>query len=59
MTDIRMLRMFGRAYSLSELVRHSLRSSGPGSHVSGYLRMLFQEVIDQQKKHMARVSNLY
>ena len=36
MTDIRMLRMFGRAYSLSELVRHSLRSSGPGSHVSGY-----------------------
>ena len=34
-------------------------SSGLGSQIYGYYRMLFQEVIDQHKKHMARVCNLY
>ena len=37
-------------FSLCQLVRHSLKSSGLGSEVYGYYRMSFQEVIDQQKK---------
>ena len=47
-------------FSLCQLVRRSLESSGFGSEVYGYYRMSFQEVIDQQKKkHMARVCDLY
>ena len=53
-----MIRMFVRVFSLCELVRHSLRSLESGSQVYGYNRMLFSEVIDQHKKHMARVYNL-
>ena len=52
-----MLRIFVRVFSLCQLVKHSLRSSGPGSQVNGYYRMSFQQVIDQDKKHMARVCN--
>ena len=45
-------------FSFCELVRRSLRSSGPATQVCGYYKMLFQ-VINQHKKHMARVCNLY
>ena len=56
-----MLKMFSSCFcfSLCKLVRRSLRSSGSGGEVRGYYGMLLQEVIDQQKKHMARVCNLY
>ena len=46
-------------FSLFELVRRSLRSSGHGSQVYGYYRMSFQGMIDQHNKHMVRVCNLY
>ena len=46
-------------FSLCELVRCTLRSSGPGSQGYGCYRMSFQKVIYQNKKHMAGVCNLY
>ena len=46
-------------FSLCELLRHSLRSSGPGSQVYGYYRMSFQEEMNQHKKLMVRVCNLH
>ena len=58
-TGIRMLRIFVQIFSLCELVRRSPRSSGAGNQVDGYYRMLFQKVIYQHKKNMARVCNLY
>ena len=54
-----MLRMFVHVFSFCELVIHSLRSSGPVTQVYGYCKMLFQQVIDQHKKNMARICNLY
>ena len=51
--------MFCVFFSLCELVRCTLRSSGPGSQVYGYYRMSFQKVIYQNKTHMAGVCNLY